>query len=182
MDPAPTEAPAELPVADLDDASVFGGTVTDTHNALQPRGDAQLADADDVGAEVGDMPTPAKRRKKKGEKEPVVITDEHMSDALGLVVMVTGYYEHRCNVKWGDELFDPEWKRAQLAKIHVSDEEAMTMARPLARGFAELGISAPWWAQLALASFAVMGPRMSLVAGIDAAIAKREREKTNAPA
>lgn len=169
----PAPAPASLPVADLDDASIFGGAVQDTHNALQ-KGPAALADADDIDASIDAPTTPTKRRKKKGEVEPVIVTEEHLADALGLVQMAGGFFVMRQDVKWGNVL-DADYKREQLAALTMTPAEELRIAQPLARGFAEHGIRAPWWAQLALATFAVMGPRLALANGIDAAIAKRTK-------
>ena len=161
---------------------MFGGDVNETHNAQQ-RGErpAELHAADDVGASI-EQP---RRRKKKGEKEPVIVTDEQVAEALGAVLLLTGMYKANADRKWGDT-FAPEWKREQLDKLEVSQDEALTVARPLARGMAEHGITLPWWAQCAAAALAIMQPRIALVNGIDAAIEKRKKleaeGKADAPA
>ncbi len=166
---------------------MFGGEVNDTHNAQQRGARADIHAADEVGASIespGEEQAP-RRRKKRGEKEPVIVTDDQVAEALGAVMLLTGMYKANADRKWGDT-FAPEWKKEQLDKLEVSQDEALTVARPLARGMAEHGITLPWWAQCAAASLAIMQPRMALVNGIDAAIEKRKKleseGKADAPA
>lgn len=164
---------------------MFGGEVNETHNAQQrgERAEQHPADALDASIEQPGEQAP-RRRKKRGEKEPVIVTDEQVAEALGAVLLLAGMYKANADRKWGDT-FAPEWKREQLDKLEVSQDEALTVARPLARGMAEHGITLPWWAQCAAAALPIMQSRMALVNGIDAAIEKRkklEEGKADAPA
>lgn len=116
------------------------------------------------------------RRRKKGEPEPVIVSDQHLSDAVGLVTLVTNAYASSRKSAWTNGGLDVDYVEVEVAKLRLDADETLIIANPLARGLAEYGVSLPWWAQFGGALLSVYGERMGRARGIDAAIERRRHE------
>lgn len=180
---APAAPPADAPIADL--ADIFGEEVTDTPNALAKseapavtEGAPSPGDEGHEGHAAPDAPEVSKPRRKRGEPAPVVVTDEHLSDAVGLLTMSGEAFAMYKRGQWSGHRnaagrpLDAAFVNQYVEQLRFSSDEVMTMARPLARGMAEHGVRMPWYAQFFLAALPLVGPRLSIAQGVDAALAK----------
>ena len=114
---------------------------------------------------------------------PVVVTDEHMQDAVGILTMAGEAFAAYKHGQWTNyrnargESLSPQYVKQQSDSLKFTPEEVQMMATPLARGMAENGLRLPWYAQFALAALPLVGPRFSLAQGLDAALARDAKPK-----
>lgn len=159
--------------------------MTDTPNALaKHEAPAATEAAPSPGPEGHEVPAAhdaheaPKVRRKRGEPAPVVVTDEHLSDAVGLLTMSGEAFAMYKRGQWSNHRnaagrpLDAAFVAHHVEQLRFSSDEVMAMARPLARGMAENNVRMPWYAQFFLAALPLVGPRLSIAQGVDAALAK----------